>query len=122
MKAIKPIKTERDYRAAVGRLDKLAVRPDAETNEELEILTLLVMAYEAERMPDEPMDPIEYLTASMENRGLGQTDLSRLLGSSSRAAEVLNGKRELSKAMIRALVEAWGMDANTLIGAQRKAA
>jgi HTH-type transcriptional regulator/antitoxin HigA len=122
MKAIKPIKTERDYRAAVGRLDKLAVRPDAETNEELEVLTLLVMAYEAERMPDEPMDPIEYLTASMENRGLGQTDLSRLLGSSSRAAEVLNGKRELSKAMIRALVEAWGMDANTLIGAQRKAA
>jgi HTH-type transcriptional regulator/antitoxin HigA len=122
MKAIKPIKTERDYRAAVGRLDKLAVRPDAETNEELEVLTLLVMAYEAERMPDEPMDPIEYLTASMENRGLGQTDLSRLLGSSSRAAEVLNGKRELSKAMIRALVEAWGMDANTLIGALRKAA
>jgi len=122
MKAIKPIKTERDYRAAVDRLDKLAVRPDAETNEELEILTLLVMAYEAERIPDEPMDPIEYLTASMENRGLGQTDLARLLGSSSRAAEVLNRKRELSKAMIRALVEAWGMDANTLIGAQRKAA
>ena len=57
----------------------------------------------------------------MDNRGLTQTDLSRLFGSSSRAAEVLNGKRELSKAMIRSLAEAWGLDANTLIGAQRAA-
>jgi antitoxin component HigA of HigAB toxin-antitoxin module len=56
-------------------------------------------------VPDEPMEPIEYLKASMDNRGLAQKDLSMLLGSSSRAAEVLNGKRELSKAMIRALAE-----------------
>ena len=69
-----------------------------------------------------PMEPIEYLTASMANRGLSQSDLAKLLGSSSRAAEVLKGKRDLSKAMIRALAEEWGLDANTLIGAQRRAA
>ena len=96
-------------------------RPDAETNEELELLTILVMAYEAQHVPDEPMEPIEYLKASMDNRGLTQADLSRLLGSSSRAAEVLGGKRELSKAIIWALVEEWGLDANTLIGARRAA-
>ena len=79
------------------------------------------MAYEAEHVPDEPMGPIVYLKASMDNRGLTQADLSRLLGSSSRAAEVLSGKRELSKAMIRALVGEWGLDANTLIGAKRAA-
>jgi len=67
------------------------------------------------------MDPLDYLKASMSNRGLTQADLARLLGSSSRAAEVLSGKRELSKAMIRTLVEEWGLDANTLIGAQRAA-
>ena len=88
----------------------------------LELLTILVMAYEAEHVPDVPMDPIEYLKASMENRGLTQSDLSKLLGSSSRAAEVLNGKRELSKTMIRTLSERWGLDANTLVGAQRHAA
>jgi HTH-type transcriptional regulator/antitoxin HigA len=119
---MKPIRTEDDYRKAVARIDKLAVRPDAETNEELELLTILVMAYESEHVPDEPMDPIEYLKASMANRGLTQTDLAKLLGSSSRAAEVLNGKRELSKAMIRLLAEEWGLDANTLVGAQRRAA
>ncbi len=118
---MKPIRTEEHYRRAVDRIDKLVLRPDAETNEELEVLTILVMAYEAEQVPDEPMEPADYLKASMDNRGLTQADLSRLLGSTSRAAEVLGGKRELSKAMIRTLVEEWGLDANTLIGAKRAA-
>jgi HTH-type transcriptional regulator / antitoxin HigA len=118
---MKPIRTEKDYRRAVDRIDKLVTRPDAETNEELEVLTILVMAHEAQHVPDVPMEPIEYLKASMDNRGLTQADLSRLLGSTSRAAEVMGGKRELSKAMIRALAEGWGLDANTLIGVKRAA-
>ena len=40
----------------------------------------------------------------------------------SRAAEVLGGRRDLSKSMIRTLAEKWGLDANTLIGARRQAA
>jgi HTH-type transcriptional regulator / antitoxin HigA len=119
---MKPIRTEADYRKAVRRMDRLVVAPDAETNEELELLTILVTAYEAEHVPDVPIEPVEYLKASMDNRGLTQSDLARLLGSSSRAAEVLNGKRELSKAMIRTLAERWGLDANTLVGAKRRAA
>lgn len=118
---MKPIRSESEYRRAVERIDRLVTRADAETNEELELLTILVMAYEAAHVPDQPMDPIEYLKASMENRGLTQADLSRLFGSSSRAAEVLGGKRELSKTMIRSLAEDWGLDANTLIGARRAA-
>lgn len=118
---MKAIKTEAEYRKAVARIDRLAVRPDADTNEELDLLTILVMAYEAEQVPDLPMEPVAYLQASMENRGLSQADLARLLGSSSRAAEILGGKRDLSKAMIRTLAEEWGLDANTLIGARRAA-
>jgi len=119
---MRPVRNARDYRRAVARIDDLVTRPDAEENEELEVLTILVMAYEAEQVPDASLEPIDYLRASMENRGLTQGDLARLLGSSSRAAEVLNRKRELSKAMIRTLAEEWGLDANTLIGVQRKAA
>lgn len=113
---MRPIRTEQDYETAVDRIDELVTRPDAEGNDELELLSILVGAYEAEHVPDVPLDPIDYLRASMDNRGLTQTDLARLLGSSSRAAEVLNGRRELSKAMIRLLAGEWGMDANTLIG------
>lgn len=118
---LRPLRTEEDYEAAVARMDQLLLAPDAETNEELELLTILVMAYETAHVPDLPLDPVDYLKASMDNRGLTQADLARLIGSSSRAAEVLGGKRELSKAMIRTLVEEWGMDANTLIGAKRAA-
>ena len=118
---MKPIRTEDDYRRAVERIDELAVRPDAEENDELELLTILVMAYEDRQVPDLPLEPIDYLKASMDNRGFTQADLSRLLGSSSRAAEVLNGRRELSKAMIRTLADEWGLDANTLIGVRRAA-
>jgi HTH-type transcriptional regulator/antitoxin HigA len=119
---MRPIRTDRDYRRAVARIDDLVARPDAEENEKLEVLTILVMAYEAEHVPDAPLDPIDYVKASMDNRGLTQADLSRLLGSSSRAAEALNRKRELSKAMIYTLAGEWGLDANTLIGVRRKAA
>jgi HTH-type transcriptional regulator/antitoxin HigA len=90
---MRPIKTEKQYRDAVARIDTLAVAPDAEDNEELELLTILVMAYETEHVPDVAVEPLEYLKASMANRGLTQSDLSALLGSSSRAAEVLKGKR-----------------------------
>jgi HTH-type transcriptional regulator/antitoxin HigA len=119
---MKPIRNERDYRRAVARIDELVTVPDAAANEELELLTILIMAYKVEHVLDAPLDPVGYLMASMENRGLTQTDLARLLGSSSRAADVLNHRRELSKAMIRTLVEEWGLDANTLIGAHRRAA
>ena len=119
---MRPIKTEKQYREVVARMDKLAAAPGNEDNEELELLTILVMAYEAEQVPDVPIDPIDYLKASMANRGLTQSDLSKLLESSSRAAEVLSGRRDLSKAMIRALAEHWGLHANTLIGVRRHAA
>jgi len=119
---VKPIRSARDYRTAVARIDRLVTLPGAETNEELDLLSILVTAYENEHVPDLPMDPLDYLRASMDNRGLAQSDLSRLLGSSSRAAEVLGGTRQLSKAMIRLLATEWGLDANTLVGAARKAA
>jgi HTH-type transcriptional regulator/antitoxin HigA len=118
---IRPLRNEADYRAAVERIDALVILPDAETDDELEVLTILVMASESEHVPDADLDPIAYLVASMENHGLAQADLARLLGSSSRAAEILGGKREPSKAMIRTLVEAWQLDAGTLIGARRAA-
>lgn len=118
---VKPLRTEDDYRAAVERIDALVVLPDAETNDELELLTILVLAWESEHLAEAMLDPIAYLLASMDNRGLTQSDLARVLGSSSRAAEVLGGKRDLSKAMIRTLVEAWQLDAATLLGARRAA-
>ena len=118
---MKPIRTEADYRKAVKRIDRLAVSPDAETNEELELLTILVMAYEAEHVPDCPMEPLDYLKASMDNRGLTQTDLarSRLVeprgGSPQRQARTVEGDDPRPR-------RGMGYGRQHLIGARRRAA
>lgn len=60
-------------------------------------------------------DPIDYIRAEMERRGLRQIDLVPAFGSRARASEILNRKRALTVAMIRALQIHFDMDANALI-------
>lgn len=52
----------------------------------------------------------------MDRLGFGQPDLAKLLGSRSRASEVLNRRRELSIPQIRKLSKAWRIPAQALIG------
>lgn len=60
-------------------------------------------------------EAIKYLKLFMEQTGKDQPELSKLLGSRSRSAEVLNGTRKLSLSMIKKLTREWGADANFLI-------
>ncbi len=60
-------------------------------------------------------DPIDYIKAEMERRGLKQIDLVPAFGSRARASEVLNRKRALTVAMIRALHLNFDMAASVLI-------
>jgi HTH-type transcriptional regulator / antitoxin HigA len=93
---IKPIRTQADYKAAVDRLDELLdLDPLAKSalDDELQILTILVNAYEqvyfAIAIPD-PIDAIKYL---MDKNGLQQKDLEPYIGPKSRVSEILNRKR-----------------------------
>ena len=52
----------------------------------------------------------------MEQNDYSQADLAALLGSRSRASELLNGKRELTLDQIRRLSRAWHIPAGALIG------
>jgi HTH-type transcriptional regulator/antitoxin HigA len=52
----------------------------------------------------------------MESRGLTQRDLAEVLGSASRASEILKGRRELSIDQIRRLHSRWKIPAEALIG------
>ena len=51
----------------------------------------------------------------MEARGLRQRDLAGLIGSQSRASEVLNRRRPLTLPMIRALSTEWNLPADLLV-------
>jgi HTH-type transcriptional regulator/antitoxin HigA len=80
-----------------------------------DVLVLLIEAYEASHYPIEPLDPVSFLRAHMENTNRTLADLAQVLGSASRASEVLNRKRGLSLDMIRALVTAWNVPGDALL-------
>ena len=98
---IRPIRTKADHRSATARIEKLmTARPGTPEFDELEVLGTLVDVYEREHHPIDPPDPIDAIQFRMEQGEFTRADLTRLLGSSAKATEVLGRRRHLSVAMI----------------------
>ncbi|MFC5343945.1 type II toxin-antitoxin system HigA family antitoxin [Brevundimonas staleyi] len=95
--------------------------PGTPEGDRFELLGLVIAAYEERRWPIGAADPREVLRLVMEGRGYGQADLAALLGSRSRASEILNGRRGLSVDHIRTISAAWGVPAGALIGTAQAA-
>jgi HTH-type transcriptional regulator/antitoxin HigA len=112
----KVIKNDRDYEAALARIDELmdATR-DTPEGDQLELLTTLVEAYEEQHFPIDLPDPIEAIRFRMEQAGLKQQDLVPYIGSRSKVSEVLSGRRPLSLKMIRALHKGLNIPAEVLL-------
>ena len=117
---IKPIRCERDLRAAFKRLDLIfqaaAGTPEAD---EMEVLTALIEAYENKHYPISPPDPIEAIKFRMEQQGLSPADLQPYIGASGRVSEVLNGKRPLSLRMVKRLHEGLRIPYESLLAGVR---
>jgi HTH-type transcriptional regulator/antitoxin HigA len=120
-KQIKPIRTKKDYEAALAELEKLwGAKSGTAAGDRLDVLATLIDAYEAEHFPMDPPDPIEAIKFRMEQQGLTRKDLEPLIGTRTRVAEILNRKRNLSIAMIRRLNRRLGISADVLIRPVRK--
>jgi HTH-type transcriptional regulator/antitoxin HigA len=113
---IKPIRTEKDYAEALAQIDAIfdaqAGTPDGDL---LELLTLLVEAYEEQHYPIAPPDPIEAIEFHVERLGVTRRDLEPYIGSRARVSEILNRRRHLTLAMIRKLQVGLGIPAATLL-------
>jgi HTH-type transcriptional regulator/antitoxin HigA len=114
---IQPIRTRKAHKAALARIDALmdaaAGTPEAA---ELEVLAILVERYETKAFPIKPPSPIEAIRFRMEQGGYSQADLARLLGSRSRASEIMTGSvKRLSLSQIRRLHRVWKIPAEILI-------
>jgi HTH-type transcriptional regulator/antitoxin HigA len=119
---IHPIRSEADYEAALSEVERLwGARSGTPEGDRLDVLATLIDAYESERHPIDPPDPIEAIKFRMEQQGLTRRDLEGILGSRTRIAEVLNRRRGLSINMIRRL-HGSGISAEVLIRARQKAA
>jgi HTH-type transcriptional regulator/antitoxin HigA len=113
---ILPIKNVADYEATLERINQLmdAAR-DTPEGDELEVLALMVDAYEDTHYPIADPDPIEFLKYVMECQGYEQKDLACLLNSRPRASEILNRQRPLNLTMIRLISQAWQVPVEPLI-------
>lgn len=120
---IKPIRTKRDYDAALNEVERLwGAKSGTPEGDRLDVLATLIDVYEAEHYPMDPPDPIEAIKFRMEQQGLTRRDLEEIIGTRTRIAEVLNRKRGLSITMIRRLHERLGISADVLIRPSRKKA
>ncbi len=114
---IKPIKTKKDYESAIARMEKLWGSKSGTANgDELDILATLVDKYEDDHFPISTPDPVEAIKYLMEEKGMERTDLEVVFGHKSKISEVLNRKRELSKNMIKALHDKFGIPYEILMG------
>lgn len=113
---VRPVRTERDYEDALERIGQLmTARPGTPEGDELDVLSTLVEAYEAEHYPIEAPDPIALVKFAMEQRGADRTELEPMIGGRGRVSEVLNRKRALSLSMIRKLKAEWALPADVLV-------
>jgi HTH-type transcriptional regulator/antitoxin HigA len=95
--------------------DPTALRNTRE-GDELDLLSMLVHAYEDEAFPIDLPDPVDAIRFRMDQQGLMPRDLVPFIGSRSRVSEVLSGRRTLSLNMIRALSSGLKIPAAVLVG------
>jgi HTH-type transcriptional regulator/antitoxin HigA len=94
---IKPIKTRRDYQPALKEIEGLMhAKRNRPTGDRLDVLVVLVEAWEAKHSP---LDPIEAIKYHMEQKGLSPHDLIPFVGDRNRVYEVLARKRPLTLKM-----------------------
>lgn len=113
---LKPIRNEIEHRAALAEIERLWDAPEHSAEaDRLEVLALLVEAYEKVHHPVPAPDPVTFLEHVMEARGLSRKDLEPYIGPRGRVADILNRTRPLSMAMIRNLASGLKLPVDILI-------
>lgn len=114
---IKPIKTESQYEDSLKRIYELIqkdVKPNSKDSDELEILSILVKDYENEVYPMDKPNPIEAIKFRLEQLGVTEAFLSRIIGTS-RKSEILSGSRKLNLSQIRKISKNLNISADILV-------
>lgn len=118
----KPIRTNAEHARALRELDRLIAldpKPKSKDADRIELLTILIEAFERnhpDHRIDDKVDPVAAIEFHLERLGKTPKDLEAVLSASrTRVWEILNRKRPLTLAQIRALVRELGIPADRLI-------
>lgn len=116
---IRPIRTDEDHRTALAEIEACWGAPEgSEAADKLDVLVVLAESYEARRWPaegKERFDPVDVLHYAIDELGHTQAELADLLGSRTRASEILSRRRALTVEMIHKICEAWKIPAELLV-------
>ena len=114
----RPLHDDVDYRNALVVLDAMAgFKMNADQQDYFEAIATFVEKYETEHhaIDDAKMTPVELIRSLMDEHGMSESDLGRLLGDRSLGGRILTGERELSKAHIRVLAGHFSLNPASLL-------
>jgi len=114
----RPLHDEVDCRNALLVLDAMAsFGMNADQEDYFDAIATFVEKYESERhaIGGSKMTPVQLVRSLMEEHGMSESDLGRLLGDRSLGHRILSGERELSKVHIRLLAEHLSLDPAALL-------
>ncbi|MFC4227675.1 helix-turn-helix domain-containing protein [Hoeflea alexandrii] len=100
---ITPIRTNKDYEAALARASELITLTSQTAIDELDVLQTLIEKWERSIYQFESVSPADAIKFRMQQLGLKPRDLEPYLGPKSRVSEILNGQRQPTVDQIRAL-------------------
>jgi HTH-type transcriptional regulator/antitoxin HigA len=116
---LRVIRDELQYAALLEQAKELALSDPmlgSRDAERLAVMSVLLEKFEESRFKFEAPDPIEAVVYRLAELGMKQKDFAKIVGSSSRASEVLARKRGLTIEMIRTIHEQLRIPAEILIG------
>ena len=117
MMDVRPLHTRHDYDWALNEVARYfdhQPAPGSDEGDRFEVLSTLIKEYEDNNFEIPQVDPVEVLHFAIESMGRSQSDLANLLGSRSRASEVLNKNRRLTLDMMRTISAAWNIPIDLL--------
>ncbi|MDR3535224.1 MAG: transcriptional regulator [Acetobacteraceae bacterium] len=117
MRSARPLRNDADYADAMADVRRLwGAKEGTEDGDRLDLLLILVSAYEDEHQAISPPSPIDAILERMNDLGMSRADLGVLLGApSGRVSEILNRRRPLTIDMIRKLTAGLGLSEHCLL-------
>jgi HTH-type transcriptional regulator/antitoxin HigA len=105
---IRRVRDSGTHKEALREIERLwNAPPGSAQRERLGVLADLVELYETRHFDVPRADPVEILEYAISDMGRSQKELGQILGSTSRASEIMNRKRALTIDMIDKISRAW---------------
>jgi HTH-type transcriptional regulator / antitoxin HigA len=120
MRDIRAIHNEADYEWALREIETYfdeTPESGSDEAERFDVLAAVIKDYENQHHEIPDVDPVEVLHFAIDSMGKTQAELANIVGSRSRASEILHRKRRLTLSMIRDISASWNVPISALAGA-----